>query len=64
MNLIETIAEQIHSDDMGTDKQSARLKTLYREVSPDAQAGIDAAFICVCGWSLATLITMADEGSK
>ena len=60
MNLIETITEQIHNDDANTDKQSELLKTLYREVSTDAQAGIDAAFICLCGWSLATLITMAD----
>jgi len=64
MNLLETITAEIHSDDADTDKQSARLKQLYCEVSADAQTGIDAAFICLCGWSLETLITLAESEGK
>lgn len=64
MNLIEKFIVEIRSDDADTYKQSARLKRLYREVSQEGQDSIDAAFICLCGWSLATLIALADSEGK
>ena len=53
MTLVARIAELIASDD---DDQSERLADEYREAEPKAKKAIDNAFICLYGYSLATLI--------
>ena len=56
MNLIERITKLILSDDECTEKQSDILKNTYEDATPEAQAAIDDALICICGYSLKTLL--------
>jgi len=58
VTLVARIAELIATDD---DDQSERLANDYREADAKAKQAIDDAFICLCGYSLATLI--AEEGT-
>lgn len=65
MNLIDTIAEEIRNDDVDTDDQSARLERLYAEADAAGRGVLDDAFICLCGYSLHTLISfMAEREQK
>lgn len=59
MSLVSRIAELIASDD---DDQSERMADEYRDADPKAKEAIDNAFICLCGYSLATLIKEAGNG--
>jgi len=54
MTLIARIQGLMLSDD--TD-DSARLAHDYKHAKPEAQAAMDAALICICGYSLETLLT-------
>jgi hypothetical protein len=56
MSLIATITEEILSDD--TD-QSNRLQSLYENGTEQDRKAIDEAMMCVCGWTLETLIQRA-----
>jgi hypothetical protein len=53
-DVIGWIAEQMADDTEDRLKQSARLRNDYEAASAEVRAGIDAAFICLCGYSLAT----------
>lgn len=65
-NLIEGVLTLMNNDEDQT-KQSESLEALY-EISTDTQKkAIDNAFICICGYSLDTIINNpADisEGAK
>jgi len=55
-NLIEGIHYLMSNDDEDPQKQSDQLEALY-EISTDAQKkAIDNALICICGYSLDTII--------
>lgn len=55
-NIIEGIHHLISNDDEDPQKQSESLEALY-EISTETQKkAIDNAFICVCGYSLDTII--------
>jgi hypothetical protein len=60
-NLIESIVEAIESDDANREKQSARLVALYENSTTEMKAAIDCAFVALCGWSVATLITNTNK---
>ena len=53
MRLIAHISNAMCSDD--TD-QSVRLATLYDAADDRGKDLLDQAFICLCGWSMKTLI--------
>ncbi len=60
-NLIEGINELMGIDEEDPTKQSDQLEALY-EISTDTQKkAIDNAFICICGYSLDTLINNPEE---
>ncbi len=55
-NIIEGILTLMQNDEENPEKQSEILEAFY-EVSTDAQKkAIDNAFICICGYSLDTII--------
>lgn len=56
VDIIGWIAEQMAQDTEDRIKQSAILLNDYREASPKVRAGIDAAFVCLCGYSLASAL--------
>ena len=53
-DVIGWIAEQMAQDTEDRLKQSAILIDDYREASPTVRASIDAALVCLCGYSLAS----------
>lgn len=53
MTLIERILDEALSDD---EDDSDQLERLYKGSTPDQQKALDAAMLCICGWSLKTLI--------
>ena len=55
-NAIEHILYLMQNDTEDTEKQSDQLEALY-EISTDTQKkAINNAFICICGYSLDTII--------
>lgn len=56
MSIVSRVQEYMVTDD---DDQSERLLNDYRAASPVEQKAIDDAFICLCGYSLATIIEEA-----
>lgn len=56
MSIVSRIQEYILTDD---DDQSERLKNDYQHATKQEQDAIDNAFICLCGYSLATVIEEA-----
>lgn len=56
MSLVSRIAEAILNDD---DDQSDRLINDYNNATPDQKQAIDDALICICGWSMTTLMEQA-----
>jgi hypothetical protein len=61
MNLIACVAQVMDGDEEHSDKQSEYLMELYRK-SQD-QHEIDSVFICLCGYSLKSLIEMVSDFS-
>ena len=59
--LIDRVEEAMSTDDENREKQSAILLRTYEKASPAEQAKIDECFICICGWSLKTLINKENE---
>ena len=57
MNLITLISEEILSDTDCAEQQSQYLEDLYLE--SENKTEIDKCFICLCGFSLSSLIEMA-----
>jgi len=56
MSLIENIQSAMLSDDEDPDYQSTLLTGIYEDATTDQKAKLDEAMICVCGWSLDSLI--------
>lgn len=60
-NIIDHILYLMQNDCDDTEKQSDQLEALY-EISTDTQKkAIDNAFICICGYSLDTIINNSEE---
>lgn len=63
-NIIEGIFALMGEDDEDPIKQSESLEALY-EISTDTQKkAIDNAFICICGYSLDTIINSPETISE
>ena len=60
-NLIEGIHYLMSNDNEDPQKQSESLEALYEIATDTQKKAIDNAFICVCGYSLDTLINNADS---
>lgn len=60
-NTIEGILTLMQNDEENLEKQSEILESLY-EVSTDTQKkAINNAFICICGYSLDTIINSPED---
>lgn len=57
-NLVAQISKAIHSDD---DDQSEMLANIYLSANEAEKAVLDNAFICLCGWSLNTLLSKCEH---
>jgi predicted transcriptional regulator len=57
--LINAVEDAMSSDDADRDRQSEKLDTLYSEATDVERAVLDKAFVCLCGWTLKTLISEA-----
>ena len=61
MTLIETLFSLMEKDEEDPQKQSEQLEALY-EISTDTQKkAINNAFICICGYSLDTIINCPEN---
>jgi hypothetical protein len=58
MSLIGRIQHELETDD---DDQSDRLIDLYESADEKGKALLDAAFTCLCGYELRTLINWNEE---
>jgi len=54
--LIDRVQDAMLSDDEDREEQSAILRSIYEEQSREVRNKIDEIFICLCGWSLETLL--------
>lgn len=61
MNLIELLASEIAGDFDGDDRQATRAVQTYENGTPEQKKAIDDLMICLCGWSMKTLIEMLHE---
>ena len=57
-NLVAQVSKALFSDD---DDQSEMLANLYLEANQAEKAVLDRAFICLCGWSLKTLMDKCER---
>lgn len=55
-NIIETIFTLMGDDDKDSNKQSESLEALYEISTATQKKAIDNAFICICGYTLDTII--------
>jgi len=55
-NIISGIQELISNDDEDPQKQSDNLESLYQLSTSTQKKAIDNALICICGYSLDTII--------
>jgi hypothetical protein len=62
--LIDLIESEMRDDDEPRDRQSERMARDYKSASPEARKAVDDAFVCLCGWTLATLIATAKAGKR
>ena len=63
-NIIEHILYLMQNDTEDSEKQSESLEALY-EISTDTQKkAIDNAFICICGYTLDTIINNPENISE
>lgn len=61
MNILELILNEMITDDEDSKHQSDMLVEHYNKLDEPYQRAIDDALICVCGWSMETLIEKADN---
>lgn len=64
MNLIETIQEQILTDDVETMKQANRMIAIYDKATKQEKQVIDDLMIALCGWSMPTLFDMVRDSQE
>jgi hypothetical protein len=55
-NIISGIQELISNDNEDPQKQSDNLESLYQLATSTQKKAIDNAFICICGYTLDTII--------
>jgi len=60
-NLIEGIQSLMINDDADAEKQSDNLQALYEIATDTQKKAIDNTFICICGYSLDTIINNPDS---
>lgn len=60
-NLIETIFDLMGYDEEDQTKQSEQLEALYEVCTDTQKKAIDNAMICLCGYSLDTIINNPDS---
>ena len=60
-NLIEGISTLLQNDDEDPQKQSDQLEALYEICTNSQKKAIDNALICICGYSLNTIINKPEE---
>lgn len=64
MNLIEHIIAEIELDDENLDDdQSMLLAEAYQTADDAGKAVIDRVFVCLCGWTLKTLLERQNTGA-
>ena len=63
-SIIETIFGLMGNDDEDPQKQSEILEALYEVCTDTQKKAIDNAFICICGYSLDTIINSPETISK
>jgi hypothetical protein len=61
MDLIERLMAALDTDEEDREKSIERAAWNYEKATPDQQRAIDRIFICLCGWSLRTLLSGAEE---
>ena len=59
--LIDRVQEAMSADDEDREKQSEILLNIYKESDQATKNKVDEIFICLCGWSLKTLINRENE---
>jgi hypothetical protein len=59
VSIVDRVRELIESDDYD---QTDLMVATYQNTSPEVQTKIDEVFVCLCGYSLATLIKEAGHG--
>lgn len=57
INLYERIQDDMNTDDEDTDKISRKLVARYQALTDEQKEVVDDAFITLCGWSMATMIS-------
>lgn len=57
--LIDIIENAMQDDEGDRDKRSRYLKAAYEDASQVQREVLDAAFRCLCGWTLKTMISEA-----
>ena len=61
VTLIDSIQEEMLSDDDNRERQSDYLKEAYEDASENEKKAIDRCFTALCGWSLKTLLEWQKE---
>jgi hypothetical protein len=59
--LIDRVQEAMSTDDEDREKQSEYLQSIYEESDQKTRNKIDEVLMCLCGWSLKTLINRENE---
>ncbi len=59
VDIISDIEYAMQNDDECRFKQSANLAHLYSNMDEAGRRSIDSALICICGWSLETILKNA-----
>ena len=63
MNLIEKIQKLAYDDqdEADIDQQSKILEDIYKQASPEIKKKLDEMTICVCGFSIESILKNIDE---
>ena len=61
MNLIERVTREMADDDDNMTKQSELLAEAYERADDAGKKLLDDAFVCLCGWSMKTLLERQAE---
>jgi len=64
VNILERVAELMQSDDDNTEKNSDRIVGHYKRADRETREVIDHVFICLCGYSLDSILKGKDGRSK
>ena len=64
MTLIDWIEHQMLADDDCRVEQSTRLRRIYETATAHQQAALDAALICLCGWTMTHALNMAEHSAE